>query len=542
MRKSHKKTLKKWQSFLAGKDFNKKEAVARGKDFNNEDSSDDSHSEKATKAKVIIPEDMDTIKHSLSSNMMDIEKGDKQGSNDEIFLLGIIHKLLISFETEHESLADTLGLTESKNRLQMDEKYLKEVKILIPKSRKYGDYSTNVLLLLYANNQKGLFESGIQTVADFSEKISPFITRRFKQIASNIKVNIQKNGYIGLTLLRFNSVDEEEEQEQKGTEEQSAWCSMLKPLTRCQSSGNLEKHQKAVQKIDHYKSQFCVTKQASEKTPCRNRPTAKVNKDMFLEVIKEQQSNLDVRKFEIKMEKAKFERESFELFRKYSSIRHKGSKKDEETYTQFMCMQALEYSRLESGDQILYLGCYHFKYYLDNKLIAVSVVDILPTCFYSVYFFFDPEYEHLSLGVVSILKEIEYMQRMQKYFPNFQYYHLGGYVQTSWKMAYKADYEPAELLCPYTYQWVTLDEKLKRKINTREVKLSDESSEIPEDMNFEGIDIDAFVQENVKLDVRGAKTLSQLGDIKKYYTKVFKDITLGLGKELISKFEFGVQE
>ena len=38
-------------------------------------------------------------------------------------------------------------------------------------------------------------------------------------------------------------------------------------------------------------------------------------------------------------------------------------------------------------------GCFHFKYYLDDQLIAVTVADILPECLSLVYNFFDPDYK-----------------------------------------------------------------------------------------------------------------------------------------------------
>jgi len=43
-------------------------------------------------------------------------------------------------------------------------------------------------------------------------------------------------------------------------------------------------------------------------------------------------------------------------------------------------------------------GSFHEQYWLDNELIAVGVIDILPSCISSVYFFYDPTYSQLSLG------------------------------------------------------------------------------------------------------------------------------------------------
>lgn len=43
-------------------------------------------------------------------------------------------------------------------------------------------------------------------------------------------------------------------------------------------------------------------------------------------------------------------------------------------------------------------GSFHEQYWLNGTLIAVAVLDILPYCVSSVYFFYDPSYSHLSLG------------------------------------------------------------------------------------------------------------------------------------------------
>lgn len=46
------------------------------------------------------------------------------------------------------------------------------------------------------------------------------------------------------------------------------------------------------------------------------------------------------------------------------------------------------------------------KYYLDDELIAVGVVDLLQESVSSVYFFYDPLYKKYSLGVYGVLSEI----------------------------------------------------------------------------------------------------------------------------------------
>jgi len=74
------------------------------------------------------------------------------------------------------------------------------------------------------------------------------------------------------------------------------------------------------------------------------------------------------------------------------------------------------------------MGSYHLKYYLDGKLIAVSVADILPTAYSSYYFFYDPDYKKFSLGKISIMYEMQFVKNLSKNFPEFKYYYLGWYI------------------------------------------------------------------------------------------------------------------
>ena len=55
-------------------------------------------------------------------------------------------------------------------------------------------------------------------------------------------------------------------------------------------------------------------------------------------------------------------------------------------------------------------GTWHVKYYFENELIAVGVVDILNTGLSSVFFFYHPSYKKYSLGFYGNVMEIEYVQ------------------------------------------------------------------------------------------------------------------------------------
>ncbi|XP_037578352.1 arginyl-tRNA--protein transferase 1 isoform X3 [Dermacentor silvarum] len=99
------------------------------------------------------------------------------------------------------------------------------------------------------------------------------------------------------------------------------------------------------------------------------------------------------------------------------------------------------------------LGSFHQQYWLDGNLIAVGVIDILPTCLSSVYLYYNPDYSFLSLGTYASLREIAYARELQKICPSIKDYCMGFYIHTCPKMRYKGNFSPSRLLCPETYTW-----------------------------------------------------------------------------------------
>ncbi len=101
-------------------------------------------------------------------------------------------------------------------------------------------------------------------------------------------------------------------------------------------------------------------------------------------------------------------------------------------------------------------GAFHQRYYLDGALVAVGVVDILPSCLSSVYVFYDPVFssQGLDLGKLTALREIQWVQRAAVTSPRLKFYYMGLFVASCSKMRYKASYKPSELRCPLTGAWV----------------------------------------------------------------------------------------
>ncbi|KAM7073245.1 arginyl-tRNA--protein transferase 1 isoform 12-T12 [Molossus nigricans] len=135
-------------------------------------------------------------------------------------------------------------------------------------------------------------------------------------------------------------------------------------------------------------------------------------------------------------------------------------------FTGFLCTSPLEPENPPNGPDCGY-GSFHQQYWLDGKIIAVGVIDILPHCVSSVYLYYDPDYSFLSLGVYSALREIAFTRQLHEKVPQLSYYYMGFYIHSCPKMRYKGHYRPSDLLCPETYVWVPIEQCLPSLENSK---------------------------------------------------------------------------
>ncbi|KAH7301900.1 hypothetical protein KP509_23G047800 [Ceratopteris richardii] len=166
------------------------------------------------------------------------------------------------------------------------------------------------------------------------------------------------------------------------------------------------------------------------------------------------------RVLEIRMERSAFDPEEFALFKRYQmAVHHDGPDYwDENSYINFLVSSPLKFVPSSPSETVFGgFGSFHQQYIIDGRLIAVGVVDILPCCLSSTYFFWDPDYAFLSLGKYSALREIEWVRSARTVCLSMEFYYLGYYIHTCPKMRYKGAYQPSELLCPIKYQWVPLE-------------------------------------------------------------------------------------
>lgn len=152
-------------------------------------------------------------------------------------------------------------------------------------------------------------------------------------------------------------------------------------------------------------------------------------------------------------------KETHDVYVKYQTTIHNDelSKCTEQKFKDFLVKSPLLEEHTETGPPSGF-GSFHQQYWLDGKLIAVGVIDILPKCVSSVYFFYDPQYVNLTLGTYGALREIEFTRNLHNFCPSIKYYYMGYYIHSCPKMRYKGNFFPSDLLCPETYKWFSLKE------------------------------------------------------------------------------------
>ena len=82
-------------------------------------------------------------------------------------------------------------------------------------------------------------------------------------------------------------------------------------------------------------------------------------------------------------------------------------------------------------------------YFVDERLVAVGYVDALPDGLSAIYFFYDPDQRHRSLGTFNVLSIID--SARQRGLP---WVYLGYYVEGCRSVEYKGGFRPNEVLRP----------------------------------------------------------------------------------------------
>lgn len=84
---------------------------------------------------------------------------------------------------------------------------------------------------------------------------------------------------------------------------------------------------------------------------------------------------------------------------------------------------------------------YEILYFEGEKLVAVDLIDVLDEGVSSIYFYYDPDFAHLSLGRYSLYRQILFARHN-----GLRWIYLGYYVEQCPSLAYKAQYAPYYML------------------------------------------------------------------------------------------------
>ncbi len=120
--------------------------------------------------------------------------------------------------------------------------------------------------------------------------------------------------------------------------------------------------------------------------------------------------------------------ESYDVYRRYLEQRHDRTMSDD-----FVSFASFLYVSPTLTQEITYR--------LGDRLLAVSIVDRVPSGLSSVYVYFDPDFSDHSPGTFTALWEIDYCRR-----EGLPYYYLGYHVAGAQAMEYKARFRPNEIL------------------------------------------------------------------------------------------------
>ncbi|NMM39505.1 arginyltransferase [Pseudoalteromonas arctica] len=120
--------------------------------------------------------------------------------------------------------------------------------------------------------------------------------------------------------------------------------------------------------------------------------------------------------------------EYFSLYSKYITERHQDGS-----------MYPPEQSQFDSFIFCHWLPIMFIELWDQDKLVAVAVTDCMHNAVSAIYTFFDPDYEHFSVGTVMILEQLKFAKQYDK-----EFLYLGYQIDECTKMRYKTQFLPAQ--------------------------------------------------------------------------------------------------
>lgn len=212
-------------------------------------------------------------------------------------------------------------------------------------------------------------------------------------------------------------------------------------------------------------------------------------------------------RFQIKNETAEFTEEKYELYVKYQAEIHEDHKTSKKSFKRFLCdTPFMESAKISSDHKTEKYGAIHQCYYLDSKLIAIAVLDVLPSGLSSVYLIYDPGHRDMEIGKLSALLELVYCND----YLGLDHYYMGFIIESCQKMVYKKKFG-CEVLDLRDYSWSNYEERCREFKDNNELLFDDEwlkemessNEEYCKKWNFKGVNfngqLDKIFDEQGKL-------------------------------------------
>jgi arginyl-tRNA---protein transferase len=166
---------------------------------------------------------------------------------------------------------------------------------------------------------------------------------------------------------------------------------------------------------------------------------------------------LPLHAFTVTLEEDTFSEEKYAVFENYQRIVHQEGpdKISRKGFRRFLCDSPLVREEiLDSRGISRKLGSYHQCYYLDGRLVAIGVLDLLPQAVSAVYFLYHESIHQHAPGKLGALREIALAME-----GGYKWWYAGFYIHSCPKMWYKRDYGPQYVLDPETLNWDPMDKE-----------------------------------------------------------------------------------
>ena len=217
--------------------------------------------------------------------------------------------------------------------------------------------------------------------------------------------------------------------------------------------------------------------------------------------------------------------QAYKLYDKFQEAVHPGK-------TRFFSVREFEWGFMNSPvcNYSSHLGgTYHMHYYLDGELVMLSIIDVLPTHFVSIYFIYDPDLRFMVPGIFSILVEIDLVQQLTGEQP--AYFALGYYNHKSYKVNYKRQFKPQDVLCNETNVYVSLEDALPKLILKPYIRLAGDEVEEKEGRTAP---LDNLI---IRFDRQSPRPFRQLPyKVQEHYRKPLRQFISEAGSAVASQF------